>query len=327
MLSIQLENLSHVYQRGTPFEKTALRNITLDIEPGTFVGIAGRSGSGKTTLVQHLNGLLKPTAGRITFDGSLVDAGSMQDLRKRVGLVFQHPEQQLFEETVYKDISFGLSGTGLSAAETGNRVREALGAVGLGEELLERSPFELSGGEKRRVAIAGVLVMNPSVLVLDEPAAGLDPRGRREILDFIGNLRRERGITVILATHDMEEMARFAERVIVLRNGCLALEGATRDIFRNVGELESAGLEPPQITRLMLKLKMAFPEINDGILTVEEAAEELKRLYRRKGFWRRDDDKRFAHGQICSGRFGSSRRGSEDEDSAGDRFYGACISC
>lgn len=327
MLSIHLENLSHSYQRGTPCEKTALRNITLDIEPGTFLGIAGRSGSGKTTLLQHLNGLLKPTSGGITFNGSPAEAHGVRDLRRRVGLVFQHPEHQLFEETVFKDISFGLSGSGLSKSETADRVREALRAVGLGEEFFERSPFGLSGGEQRRVAIAGVMVMNPSVLVLDEPAAGLDPRGRREILDHIAALRRERGMTVVLATHDMEQMARYAEKVILLKDGSIAVEGAAREVFRNVDALESAGLAPLRITSLMMKLKKVLPGIDDGILTVEEAAEEVKRFWEGEALRRKYHDTRRAHGSICSGQIDSPPVGPEDEDTAGDCIYDACISC
>jgi len=301
-LSIKLEGLSHSYQQGTPFENIALQNITLHIEPGMFLGIAGRSGSGKTTLVQHLNGLLKPTSGRITINGTPADKRRMRDLRRQIGLVFQHPEHQLFEETVSRDIAFGLTGTGLSATAVGDRVRAALMAVGLNEDFLERSPFELSGGEKRRVAIAGVLVMNPSVLVLDEPAAGLDPGGRREILHFVSKLRSERNLTVILVTHDMEEMARFADRVVVLKNGSIALSGATREVFRDVDVLESAGLEPPQITRLMMKLKKVFPEINDVILTVEEAVEELRRLHQ-EGFRWGDYGKRFAYGPVPARQF------------------------
>jgi energy-coupling factor transport system ATP-binding protein len=302
MLSIKLESLSHTYQRGTPFEKTALHNISLTIEPGIFLGLAGRSGSGKTTLIQHLNGLLKPTSGRMTVNGSALAADGLKQLRRQVGVVFQNPEHQLFEETVYRDISFGLTGTGLSAAAVGDRVMAALAAVGLSEDILERSPFELSGGEQRRVAIAGVLVMNPSVLVLDEPAAGLDPWGRREILNFISKLRSERSIAVVLATHDMEDMARFADRVVVLQNGSIALNGPTREIFRNVEALESAGLEPPQITRLMMKLKKVLPEIKDGILTVDEAVEELKRLYR-EGYRWGHYDKRFADGTVPARQF------------------------
>jgi energy-coupling factor transport system ATP-binding protein len=327
MLSICLENLSFCYQRGTPFEKTALRNITLTIEPGTFLGVAGQSGSGKTTLLRHLNGLLRPTSGRITYDGLPVDVYGGRDLRRRVGLVFQHPEDQLFEETVYKDIAFGLSGAGMSPDETAERVREALEAVGLCEEFLERSPFGLSGGEKRRVAIAGVMVMNPSVLVLDEPAAGLDPLGRREILDHIARMRRERGVTVVLATHDMEEMARYSEKVVVMKGGSIVSEGTPWEVFRDAGALESAGLELPRITHLMMKLKKALPEIDDGICTVNEAAEEIKRVYRGKGSgWKRHDTRR-AHGQICSRQFDPSPVGPEDEDTAGGRLYDACISC
>jgi energy-coupling factor transport system ATP-binding protein len=302
MLSIKLESLSHTYQRGTLFEKTALHNISLTIEPGMFLGLAGRSGSGKTTLIQHLNGLLKPTSGRMTVNGSALTSDGMKQLRRQVGVVFQNPEQQLFEETVYRDISFGLTGTGLSAAAVGDRVMAALAAVGLSENILERSPFELSGGEKRRVAIAGVLVMNPSVLVLDEPAAGLDPGGRREILNFASKLRSERSITVVLATHDMEDMARFADRVVVLQNGSIALNGSTREIFQNVEALESAGLEPPQITRLMVKLKKVLPEINDGILTVDEAVEEFERLYR-EGYRWGQYDKKFVDGTVPARRF------------------------
>lgn len=302
MLPIKFESLSHTYQQGTPFEKIALQNISLDIEPGIFLGIAGRSGSGKTTLLQHLNGILKPTSGKITVNGSLIDTRKMRDLRRQIGLVFQHPEHQLFEETVFRDISFGMTGTGLSVAEVGDRVRDALSAVGLNENFLGRSPFALSGGEKRRVAIAGVLVMNPSVLALDEPAAGLDPGGRREILDFIIKLRRERNMTVILATHDMEELARSADRVVVLQNGSIALNGPAREVFCDVEVLESAGLEPPQITRFMKKLKKMLPEIKDGVLSVEEAAEELKRLCQ-EGYRWGDYDKRFAYGPLSARQF------------------------
>jgi energy-coupling factor transport system ATP-binding protein len=301
-VSIKLESLSHKYQQGTPFEKIALENISLEIKPGMFLGIAGRSGSGKTTLLQHLNGLLKPTSGRVTFNGSLVDKRGMRDLRRQIGLVFQHPEHQLFEETVFRDISFGLTGTGMSVAEVGDSVSDALSAVGLNENFLERSPFSLSGGEKRRVAIAGVLVMKPSVLVLDEPAAGLDPRGRREILDFIIKLRRERNITVVLATHDMEELARSADRVVVLQNGNIALNGSTREVFSDLEALERAGLEPPQITRLMQKLKKTLPELKDGILTVDEAVAELKRLYSEGCRWG-SYDKRFTFGPLSARQF------------------------
>lgn len=302
MLSIKLENISYTYQPGTPFEKTALQNISLTLEPGMFLGLAGRSGSGKSTLIQHLNGLLRPTSGRVTINGSVLDAEGLKRLRRQVGVVFQNPEHQLFEETVYRDISFGLSGSGLSPVAVESRVMAALAAVGLGEGILQRSPFELSGGEKRRVAIAGVLVMNPAVLVLDEPAAGLDPGGRREILNFIDRLRSERGIAVVLATHDMEDLARYADRVLVLNNGSIALNGATREIFRDVEALENAGLELPQITRFMLKLKKALPDLKEGILTVDEAVDELKRL-RREGIWLGSYDTKLADGPVRARQF------------------------
>lgn len=302
MLSIKLENISYTYQPGTPFEKTALQDISLTLEPGMFLGLAGCSGSGKTTLIQHLNGLLRPTFGRVTVDGTTLDAEGLKRLRRQVGVVFQNPEHQLFEETVYRDIAFGLSGSGLTPGAVDGRVMAALAAVGLGENILERSPFELSGGEKRRVAIAGVLVMNPAILVLDEPAAGLDPGGRREILGFIDRLRSERGIAVVLATHDMEDLARYADRVLVLKNGTMALNGATREIFRNVEALEKAGLELPQITRFMMKLKKAIPEIKEGILSVDEAVAELKRL-RREGIWLGAYDAKPADGTLRARQF------------------------
>jgi energy-coupling factor transporter ATPase len=327
MLSIHLENLSYTYHPGTPCEKKALRDLTFHIPPGMYLGIAGRSGSGKTTLLQHLNGLLTPSSGTILFDGAPAGGHDMRDLRTRIGLVFQRPEDQLFEETVCRDVAFGLSGRGLSVVETGNRVRKALEAVGLGEEFLERNPFELSHGEKRRVAIAGVIVTNPSVLVLDEPTEGLDPRGRREILDRIGALRKERGMTIILASHDLEQMARHVENVLVLDGGRLAAAGCTGEVFRDAGTIESAGLEPPRITRLMLKLKKLMPELHDEIFTVEHAAEELMRLYRRKGYrWSQHDDKS-SHGPLHSGQFDAPQIGPEDKDTDDDRLYGACISC
>lgn len=274
-MSIRIENLSHIYHPETPFEKVALRNITLDIEPGTCVGIAGRTGSGKTTLIQHMNGLLKPTTGRISVNG----ADSIAELRKQVGVVFQYPEQQLFGETVFKDIAFGLSNNGMSNSETGLRVREALNAVGLDNGLLDRSPFSLSGGQKRRVAIAGILVMRPRILVLDEPAAGLDPQGRREILDFIGNLYRQLGITLLLVSNTMDDIVRLADRVVILKEGTVETDGKTREVFSDPEALESAGLSAPPITCFMNRLKKVMPEIDGCLLTVEEARDELKRVW------------------------------------------------
>lgn len=278
-MSISIENLSHVYQPGTPAEKVALRNITFEVESGSCFGIAGQTAAGKSTLVQHLNGLLKPTSGSIAVNGVNVDTGSLTELRKQVGIVFQCPEQQLFGETVYNDIAFGLSNDGLSSSETGMRVREALQAVGLGEELLHRSPFTLSGGQKRRVAIAGIIVMRPQILVLDEPAAGLDPVGRLEIVDFIGKLHRKLGITLLLVSHSMNEMVRLAEKAVILKQGVVAMSGTIRELLRDPGALESAGMSAPPITRFMNSLKKSLPEIQGCQLTVEEARDELKRVW------------------------------------------------
>jgi len=277
-MSVIIENLSHVYQPGTHSEKVALRNITFEIESGSCFGIAGQTAAGKSTLVQHLNGLLKPTSGSITVNGLNAVTGSLTELRKQVGIVFQYPEQQLFGETVYKDIAFGLTNSGLSSSEAGMRVHEALQAVGLGEELLDRSPFSLSGGQKRRVAIAGILVMRPRILVLDEPAAGLDPQGRREIVDFIGTLHRRLGITLLLVSHSMDDMVRLAEKVVILKHGVVAMKGTTREVLRDSEALESAGMSAPPITRFMNSLKKNMPEIQGCQLTVEEARDELKRV-------------------------------------------------
>lgn len=281
-MSIRIENLSHSYHPGTPFEKITLRNITLDIETGACVGIAGRSGSGKTTLIQHMNGLLKPATGRILVDG----ADNLAELRRQVGVLFQYPEQQLFGETVFKDIAFGLSNNGMGRSETELRVREAMTVVGLDEALLERSPFTLSGGQQRRVAIAGVLVMRPRILVLDEPAAGLDPQGRSELMAFFGKLRQETGITLLLASHTLDDIVRLADRVVILNHGTVPAEGKTREVIRDMRLLEIAGLTAPPITCFMNRLKQMLPEIDDCLLTVEEARDELMRLWnleRRKG--------------------------------------------
>ena len=277
-MSIRIENLSHIYQPGTPAEKIALRNITLEVETGSCLGIAGQTAAGKSTLVQHLNGLLKPTSGSITVNGVNAVTGSLAELRRQVGIVFQYPEQQLFGETVYNDIAFGLSKAGMSGSEIGMRVREALRAVGLGDDLLDRSPFSLSGGEKRRVAIAGILVMRPRILVLDEPAAGLDPLGRREIVDFIGRLHRQLGITLLLVSHSMDDIVRLAEKVVILKNGAVAMAGATREVLGDLGAFEQTGLTVPPITSFMDSLKRSMPEIQGCQLTVEEARDELKRV-------------------------------------------------
>lgn len=282
---MKIENLNFVYNPNTPFEKKALDNINLEINEGEFIGLIGHTGSGKSTLVQHLNGLLKPTSGSIKIDGvDITDKNTnLREIRQKVGLVFQYPEHQLFEESIYKDIAFGPKNLGLSEEEVRDRVREAMELVGLDyEELKDRSPFELSGGQKRRVAIAGVLAMKPKILVLDEPTAGLDPRGRDEILGEIQNLYEKEKITIILVSHSMEDIARLVNRILVMHRGKIVIDGRTREVFTKAKELEGIGLGVPQITKFMMKLKEKDKEIKDTVLTVEEAKEEILKYLRRK---------------------------------------------
>jgi len=274
-MSIVIENLSHIYMKGSPFEKIALSDINLRIGEGEFVAIIGPTGSGKSTLVQHFNGLLKPSQGRIMVNDIEVTGNNLKELRKQVGIVFQYPEHQLFEETVYKDIAFGLHKQGLDTKEIDDRIRNTIKMVGLQEDILEKSPFELSGGQKRRVAIAGVLVMNPKILVLDEPTAGLDPKGRDEIFNFILQLYKEKHMTIILVSHSMEDVARLAERVIVMHNGRIAMDGYPGEVFSKAEQLERMGLSAPQISYLMRKLKKIIPEINENIFTISEAKKEI----------------------------------------------------
>ncbi len=276
-MAIQVENLSYIYMKGTPFERAALENISLNIDSGEFVGVIGHTGSGKTTFIQHLNGLLKPSSGRIVINGIDTSGKNLKELRRQVGIVFQYPEHQLFEETVYKDIAFGLNKMGLDGSQIENRIKESIEAVGLTKAVLEKSPFELSGGQKRRAAIAGVLAMDPAVLVLDEPTAGLDPKGRNDILKFVSQLHKAKGMTVILVSHNMEDIVKLADRVIVMNNGTIAIEGKTREVFKNIDLLESIGLSVPQITYFMRELKKVIPEVSSDILTVQEAKEELKK--------------------------------------------------
>ena len=276
-MSIVVENLSHIYMKGSPFERKALDNVSLVINQGEFVGIIGHTGSGKSTLVQHFNGILKPTSGRVIVDGIDTSNKGLKELRKKVGIVFQYPEQQLFEETVYKDIAFGLKQLNQKEDEIDKKIRKVIKIVGLNEDVLEKSPFELSGGQKRRVAIAGILVMEPSILVLDEPAAGLDPKGRNEIFGFLQKLYNQTKITIIIVSHNMEEVAKIVNRVIVINKGKIAMDGSPREIFSNVSELENIGLSAPQITYLMKKLKKKIPDLRDDIFTVEEAKKEILR--------------------------------------------------
>ncbi len=284
-MSIQFENVKYVYMKGTPYEKEALKNINLKIGQGEFVGIIGHTGSGKSTLIQHLNGIIKPSSGKIIVGGIDVSSRSLKELRRHVGIVFQYPEHQLFEESVYKDIAFGPIKQGLNKEEVDSRVKRALSTVGLTKDILDKSPFELSGGQKRRVAIAGVLATSPDILVMDEPAAGLDPEGRDELLGRISKIHTETGITVILVSHSMEDIAKTVQRVVVLNNGAIYMDDSTDMIFRNVEKLESVGLSAPQVTYLMRKLKSVYPQINDNIFTVKEAKKEiLKHL----GSWKND---------------------------------------
>lgn len=283
MSLIEINNLSHVYSPGLPFEKKAVDDISLKIEENEFIGLIGHTGSGKSTFIQHLNGLLKPSSGEIIIDGTRVDksGSNLTDLRKKVGLVFQYPEYQLFEETIERDIAFGPRNLDISEEEVHERVKASMEAVGLDYETYkDKSPFELSGGLKRRVAIAGVLAMEPKVLILDEPTAGLDPRGRDEILSEIKSIHENRKITVILVSHSMEDVAKIAERIIVFDKGKVFLDGEPREIFRNEDKLLGVGLGIPQITSLMRTLKKKGLDINEDAITVEEAKESLKKYLR-----------------------------------------------
>lgn len=279
-MPIVIENLSHVYSRGTQMEVVALDNINLTLADGEKLGIIGRTGSGKTTLVQHLNGLLKPTSGRIIVDGTDItqERGAARQVRRKIGLVFQYPEHQLFEETVAQDIGFGPRNLGVTEPELSIRVKEALALVGLSPDVGERSPFELSGGQMRRVAIAGVLAMRPTVLILDEPTAGLDPRGRDELLSHIEELHETLGITVVLVSHTMTDIARLTNRVVVMDEGRLILEGPAREVFTRFDVLERAGLATPPMTHLMRCLRGRGKPVRLDVLTVDEAMDEIMRL-------------------------------------------------
>lgn len=277
---LRVENLSYTYMKGTPFEKKALDNVSFEIEKGDFVGIIGHTGCGKSTLVQHFNGLLKPDTGNIYINDQCVNNSNIKVLRKSVGFVFQYPEHQLFEATVYKDIAFGLKSEKLTKDEERQRVIKAATAVGLDLSLLDNSIYDLSGGQKRRVAVAGVIVMNPSILVLDEPAAGLDPIGRDEIFNFIKKLRDEYGITIILVSHSMDDVAKYTNKVIVMNDGKIEMIGAPGKVFTNAARLREIGLDVPQITTLFAKLSEKFPEynINREVFTLEDAKAALLNL-------------------------------------------------
>ncbi|MBE6982975.1 MAG: energy-coupling factor transporter ATPase [Ruminococcaceae bacterium] len=276
---IQVDNLTYIYSQGTPWEHTALDGVSFSIERGEFVGIIGHTGSGKSTLIQQLNGLLKPTSGHVLLDGTDIwaDKATTRQARFRVGLVFQYPEYQLFEETVYKDIAFGPKNMHLSPEEIDRRVHEAAGFVGITEEQLKVSPFDLSGGQKRRVAIAGVIAMEPEVLILDEPAAGLDPEGREEILQNIDAYRRAKNATVIMVSHSMNDVARLTDRLLVLNGSHLAMDGTPREVFARAQELLDMGLDIPEVTRVFLELQKLGADV-PAVYTIRQAVDALLKL-------------------------------------------------
>ncbi|MGL5717566.1 MAG: energy-coupling factor transporter ATPase [Paraclostridium sp.] len=286
-MSIIVENLTHIYNEGMPFASKALDCISLEIKDRDFVGLIGHTGSGKSTLIQHLNGILKPSSGKILINGFDITSPDLNltEVRKRVGVVFQYPEYQLFEETVAKDIAFGPSNLGLEEEEINNRVKTSMNAVGLKyDEFKDKSPFELSGGQKRRVAIAGVIAMNPEVLILDEPTAGLDPSGRDEIFKLIKQLHKEKHMTIILSSHSMDDMAKLAKTIIVMNSGKVEFMGSPREIFKNHSNtLKNIGLDIPQVLELAIKLRERGFDVKPDILTIEEAKVEILRVLRGKG--------------------------------------------
>ncbi|MBH6946087.1 energy-coupling factor transporter ATPase [Clostridioides difficile] len=286
-MSIIVKNLTHIYNEGMPFASKALDDISFEIKDRDFVGLIGHTGSGKSTLIQHLNGLLKPSSGEIFINGfNITDKNlNLTEIRKRVGVVFQYPEYQLFEETIDKDIAFGPSNLGLEESEIHNRVKASMEAVGLDYEgFKDKSPFELSGGQKRRVAIAGVIAMNPEVLILDEPTAGLDPGGRDEIFNLIKDLHEKKNMTIILSSHSMDDMAKLAKTLIVMNHGSVEFMGTPREVFKsNASKLKDIGLDIPQVLELALKLREKGFDISEDILTLEEAKQEILKVVRGRG--------------------------------------------
>ena len=282
---LELRSLGFVYGKGTPFEKRAVNNVSLKINKGEFIGLIGHTGSGKSTLVQMLNGLIKPTEGEVILDGKNIwdEPKKIRSVRFRVGMVFQYPEYQLFEETVYKDIAFGAINRGMSGEELDKAVKSAAAFTGLKPELLDKSPFDLSGGEKRRAAIAGVIAMDPEVLILDEPTAGLDPMGREILLSQIVRYHKKKGNTVLLVSHSMEDVAKVADRVMVMNSSELVMFDKTKEVFSHGGELEGIGLRVPQITRITQSLRQQGYDIPDGILTVDEAVAAISALLEKEG--------------------------------------------
>lgn len=282
-MEIKAEQLGYTYMAGGPMEKVAVHDVNLEIKSGSFVGIIGHTGSGKSTLIQHFNGLMKPTSGRLLIDGQDITSKevSLRQLRFKVGMVFQYPEHQLFDETVYDDIAFGPKNMKLDEEEIRQRVQEAAEAARVEPAWMKKSPFELSGGQKRRVAIAGVLAMCPEVLILDEPAAGLDPKGRDEILNMVAELHRQRQITVILVSHSMEDIAKLATQIIVMNDGTVAMQGTVSEVFSRGAELQAMGLDVPQITLLVQRLIQKGYPLPKDIFTVEQAWEEILALFQK----------------------------------------------
>jgi energy-coupling factor transport system ATP-binding protein len=278
-MRIEVKNLSYVYMRNTPFEKKALDDVSLIIEDGEFAGLIGHTGCGKTTLIQHFNALLRPSEGSVSIDGKDIKDTDTKTLRDHVGLVFQYPEHQLFEETVYKDIAFGIKGRGYDSDTVDKKVHEVIRLVGLEENILQKSVFDISGGQKRRAAIAGVLVMEPSVLVLDEPAAGLDPSGRDSLYKILTDLHEEKKITVVFVSHNMEDVALLCSKVIVMNEGHICMTGSVDEIFKKSGELYDIGLDVPQITKFMQTLNTEIPELNGDVFRIEDAKQELLRFF------------------------------------------------
>ncbi|MCB6610038.1 energy-coupling factor transporter ATPase [[Clostridium] symbiosum] len=284
-MSIKVVDLNYTYGVGTAFEQHALKHVNFEINDGEFVGLIGHTGSGKSTLIQHLNGLIRPTSGDILYHGTSIfsDGYKMKELRSKVGLVFQYPEHQLFEADVFSDVCFGPKNLGCTKEETEKRARHALDLVGMDESFYEQSPFELSGGQKRRVAIAGVLAMRPEMMILDEPTAGLDPQGRDEILDQVERLNRQHGLTILLVSHSMEDMARYVDRIMVMNHGEKVYDDTPREVFKHYKELEGMGLAAPQITYVVQELREQGIPVDDTITTVEEARDAILNLLRERG--------------------------------------------
>ena len=289
-MSIILDKVTHVFEADTSMALYALDNVSIVIPDGQFIGLIGHTGSGKSTLVQHLNGLIKATSGNIYYNGEDIDSEGFdkKKLRSKVGLVFQYPEHQLFEVDVFSDVCFGPKNLGLSKKESELRAYEALKLVGLEDDYFYQSPFELSGGQKRRVAIAGVLAMKPDVLILDEPTAGLDPKGRDEILDQIAKLKKETGITVILVSHSMDDVAKYVDRIIVMNKGRVKFDDAPKEVFKHYDELEEIGLAAPQVTYIMKKLRASGYDVSDEPTTIEEAKTEIIKYFNKNNYFRKD---------------------------------------